>query len=254
MSVLMIGIGAVSAIDDNTTNDTLSLDGEDITQDLSQPVNDSEVISADENESALSSNEDNEVIQASEDEGNVLSVASGGNDLISISHSGVLSSDVKKEEKSKTSTYSYYDTDGSYISTKIETKRTYAATIKIPKKYKKFFDGYKPSKKNKKIWKKYRTYKKIEKKQLKKMEKSMRKAFLKAYNNHWTFDSNKPVLKIKNVKKNIVVKVYYDMNGHTFSILQQTGESGNNLLNIKNQYPQIAELCSATDIDYPILS
>ena len=170
--ILLMGIGAVSAMEHNSTD---------------------EFISVEQNDAISVMNDNNTVISVSGNDSDVLS-AEGNNTVISVSGND---SDVLSAENSNTviavssdndlTGYSPFAKEPQMTQHKTQYKTFYLGKMVFPKKYKKMaLYGYKiPSKKNKKAWKKHIAYQKVYKKQFKLFKKSATKVIKKIKANHW---------------------------------------------------------------------
>lgn len=148
--VLLMAVGAASAIDANSTDDVASVD--------SQPADD--VLSVDDTEVDVASTDDGaEPVSACDDE-------------------KALNAKVTDTGKLSSNESSSADT----IKTTTQYKTLVLGKMKIPKKYKKLDSMNKNSKKYKKLNKKF---KKLVKKQSKKLSKSTKKKLKAAKKNHW---------------------------------------------------------------------
>ena len=176
--ILLIGIGAVNALDINSTNDFTSID-----QNIEVSV------SFDEGDVLAVENEEVSVVSASDDNGDILLVSS------------------QDDEKLSSYLWGYSPADDFTQST-TQYKTFYLGKLKILKKYKRFVNGYKPSKKNKKAWKKYKAYKRHYKKAVRKFVKQGRKTVRNARNNHWHFYEYDVTYKIRYVGKYMVTSYY----------------------------------------------
>ena len=171
--ILLMGIGAVSAMEHNSTDEFISVEQND-------PI-------------SVMNDDNNTVISVSENDGEVLSVESN-NTVISVSGND---SDVLSAENSNTviavssdndlTGYSPFAKEPQMTQHKTQYKTFYLGKMVFPKKYKKMaLYGYKiPSKKNKKAWKKHIAYQKVYKKQFKLFKKSATKVIKKIKANHW---------------------------------------------------------------------
>ena len=171
--ILLMGIGAVSAMEHNSTDEFISVEQND-------PI-------------SVMNDDNNAVISVSENDGEVLSVESN-NTVISVSGND---SDVLSAENSNTviavssdndlTGYSPFAKEPQMTQHKTQYKTFYLGKMVFPKKYKKMaLYGYKiPSKKNKKAWKKHIAYQKVYKKQFKLFKKSATKVIKKIKANHW---------------------------------------------------------------------
>ena len=188
--ILLIGIGAVSAIEDNSTDEFMSFEQndeisviEDNNEIISIGENDSEPLSSQdsdgifsvcENESeSLSSQDSDGIISVSEDNGELLNLKDI-DAVISVSGDNTLLND------------SPFAQDPQMTQSQTEYKTFYLGKLVIPKKYKKFYiKDYKPSKKNKKAWKNYKKFKKLLNKRGKKLSKHVAKIANSIKMNHW---------------------------------------------------------------------
>ena len=191
--ILLIGIGAVSAIEDNSTDEFMSFEQndeisviEDNNEIISIGENDSEplsplssqdsdgIISVCENESGVLSSQDSDgIISVSEDNGELLNLKDI-DAVISVSGDNTLLND------------SPFAQDPQMTQSQTEYKTFYLGKLVIPKKYKKFYiKDYKPSKKNKKAWKNYKKFKKLLNKRGKKLSKHVAKIANSIKMNHW---------------------------------------------------------------------
>ena len=199
--ILLIGIGAVSAIEFNSTDEFMSVDQtneisiDNSTETLAVENND-EVISVSENNTdVLSGESDNEVITVSENSTRVLSSESNDS-VISVSenNSDVLNAESNSKEISVSNndllSYSPFAKDPQFTQSETEYKTFFLGKVKLYKKHLKFANGYKPSKKNKKAWKSYKSYKKSFKKSRKKFKKHAKKVIKNAKRNHWHGDGD----------------------------------------------------------------
>ena len=214
--ILLIGMGAVSAIQQNSTNECLSFEQND---QIGVIENNTEVLSYGSSEDVVSVGDCGGDVLSSESGEDVVSVGDCGGDVLNIENSdskiisssnnddNVLTANTNQEELLGSWGYSPAD---EFTQTKSEYKTFYLGQVKFPKKYKKFVKGYKPSKKNKKAWKKYKAYKKISYKQLKKFSKYGSKIYKKANNQHWNFLENTMCYKIKYRGKYMYLKFYCD--------------------------------------------
>lgn len=191
--ILLVGIGAVSAIDSNSTADVISADD---TQDLA--LDEEEVLAVSEENDIAEVSED-EVLGAAEDE----VVAVSDDDSVGVIEEDVVSAEedssevlamnaAENEELSMSSSYyddDYYDDYDDYDDLQVGTEyKTFKlGKLKLPKKYWAFDDGYKPPKSYKKEWKQYKKYKKYVKKQTKKFKKKAKKIVKKAKRKGWVF-------------------------------------------------------------------
>ena len=199
--ILLIGIGAVSAIEHNSTDELLSVEQtnevsviEDNTEVISVNESNTEVLSSENNNTAISVCENNtEVISITENGTEVLS-AEDNNTVISVNENAteVLSAEnnnivISVSNDKDLTGYSPFATEPQMTQSETQYKTFYLGQVKFLKKYKKMFlYGYnKPSKKNKKAWKKHRSYLKALKKQRKKIEKRVPKLKSKLNAQHW---------------------------------------------------------------------
>ena len=194
--ILLIGIGAVSAMEHNSTDEFMSVEQND---EISVMDNNNTVISIGENDSdVLSADDNNTVISIGENDSDVLS-AENHNTIISVSNDEDLTS------------YSPFAIEPQMTEHKTQYKTLYLGKEKFLKKYKNMaLYGYKkPSKKNKKAWKKHIAYQKAEKKQLKQFKKTATKVLKKAVANHWHAYGNM-YYKIRYSGKYVYLKFYWD--------------------------------------------
>lgn len=178
------------------------------TDDLKSAEIDDEVLSSESDDVVVGLIDcDDEIVAVSDCGNDVLNIENGGSEVSStvVHDDTVLTASAKNEKLS--GSWEYYPADN-YTKTKSEYKTFYVGQLKIPKKYKKFANGYKPPKKNKKAWKKYNAYKKIAKKQLKKFQKYCLKVFRNANNKHWNFLKNTLSYKTKYRGKYMYMKCY----------------------------------------------
>ena len=212
--ILLIGIGAVSAIEDNSTDEFMSFEqndeisvmednseiisiGEDDSEPLSSQGSDG-IFSVCENESeSLSSHDSDGIISVSEDNGEPLNLKDS-DAVISVSGDNTLSTNSSSEQEPQK------------IQSHTEYKTFCLGKLVIPKKYKKFYlKDYKPSKKNKKAWKNYKKFKKLLKKRGKKLSKHVSKTAKSIKKNHWKPSGKKSLsLKIKYRGSNICTYFY----------------------------------------------
>ena len=196
--ILLIGIGAVSAIDYNNTDDLTVIDEENTinVKENSEIVeaahneneslatennakttavneNDSESLSAENNAKTTAVNENNSEVLTAESESEKLESVNTAREVLTVS-----------SDDDKLSLL-YHDSPAShYTQSKTQYKTFTLGKVKIPKKYKSIL--YKtPSKKNKKAWNLYKQFKKFEKKAMKKLKKSIIKVIKKAVKSHW---------------------------------------------------------------------
>ena len=171
--VLLIGIGAVSALESNSTDDVAVCDDDSIAID-----DDASVEEADQ--------ESNEPLAIDD---------SDNNEPISTSDSSLLKANSTETQLTSNST--------SDIKITPQYKTYKVGTLKLSKKYKKFMKMKKaPSKKNKKVWKEYKKFKKALKKASKKTTKSMVKKLKKLMKKHW-------ILYGESMKKKTKGKYFY---------------------------------------------
>lgn len=178
--ILLIGIGAASAIEDTSTDETISFEEpdqmvsvSDIDEEISGDEGNNEVLAA-ESDGAVELESASGEIQTSEAGNEELKTAEGeNNNAISVNEKDVLTMDVEKTEK-LTDTNSTSDD----AQTKVEYKTFNIAKLKIAKKYKKYY-----SKNASEVPKKV---KKHMNKSMKKMKKSAIKKMKKLKKNHWT--------------------------------------------------------------------
>jgi len=167
-----MGIGAVSAIEHNSTDEFLSVEQSD---EISIIDNNNTVISVNENNAeVLSAENNNTVISVNENNAEVLS-AENNNTVISVSNDDYLTS------------ASPFAIEPQGTQSQTQYKTLYLGKMKFLKKYKNMaLYGYeKPSKKDKKAWANHINYQKEYKKQLKQVRKTTKKAVKKAVKNHW---------------------------------------------------------------------
>lgn len=197
--VLLVGIGAVSAMEQNSTEEFLSLDQSDEiaiidnnTEDFVQICNDDEAIVDSDNCSEVLSakNMDNELDLVDDNGGEVLSAKNTEVESGSANGNGsqVLASfyppsDIPLGEPVITHSSNLKLEKTMKIDTMV-TKELVFAKVKMSKKDFKRFVLKTPSKKNKKLWKKYKRFnKKIDKK----LKKSMKKK-IKSIRKKWKID------------------------------------------------------------------
>ena len=190
----ILAIGAVSAAEQNATDDLVSVEQ---TDEISTCCNNSEILSADNNDDEViaindnnsemlsAGNNDDEVIAISENNDNddeVLSISENNSKILGVKNNNVIS-DSNNDVLSNSSS----GNDPEVIYKNTEYKTFTVGTVKFLKKYKKMaLKGYKiPSKKNKKAWKNHKSYLKAYKKQMKKFKKSAKKIFTKLVAAHW---------------------------------------------------------------------
>ena len=196
--ILLIGIGAVNALDINSTNDFTSID-----QNIEVSV------SFDEGDVLAVENDDVDVVSVSFDEGDVLAVENEEVSVVSASDDNGDILLVSSQDDEKLSSYLWgYSPADDFTQSTTQYKTFYLGKLKILKKYKRFVNGYKPSKKNKKAWKKYKAYKRHYKKAVRKFVKQGRKTVRNARNNHWHFYEYDVTYKIRYVGKYMVTSYY----------------------------------------------
>ena len=200
--ILLIGIGAVSAIEHNSTDEFLSAEQtdeisimENNTEVIAVNESNTEVLSAENNNTVISVNENNTEVLSAENNNTVISVCENNNTVISVSNDDDLTSDSSSETQP--------------LGTQTEYKTVYLGKMKFLKKYKKWvLKGYKPpSKKNKKAWKNHITFQKAVKKQMKQFEKTMKKIVKKYQAQNWKFYED-PYYKIKYSSKYMYLRFY----------------------------------------------
>lgn len=208
---ILLAMGAVSAMDSNSTDDLKSIesdsqdliadDGEDI---LAVESNEEDVVADDASE--IIASQDDEILAAEDDSEDVLAFESDEDVISKSSDDGVvLTSSIKQDDKlSMSESKSVLGLEDSQI----EYKTFTLGKLKIPKKYKKFYNGYEPSKSNKKALKKYKKYQKVAKKQLKKFKKSTKKVMKSIAKGNWYADEGDMTYKTKTVGKNIITTFY----------------------------------------------
>lgn len=211
-TLILIGIGAVSAVDSNSSdeiiysgqNDEIAIADSELEElsiendEQSVSANDSEIIGAESNDEKIAISDDAEVDEISAVESNDDSYSGVGNDNV------VLASNVKEDNKLSSSDGDSVADDA--IQTKTEYKTFSLAKMKFSKKYKKWaLKGYKvPSKKNKKLWKKHKAYQKAYKKQLKIFKKVFIKNAKSMVKKHWKAYSDL-YYTVKNSGKNFYI-------------------------------------------------
>lgn len=211
--ILLIGAGAVSAIDNNSTDEVVSVEQ---TEEISViedneviSVNESnnEVLSVENNDTVISvSGNDSEVLTA--DNNTVISVSENNSDVLSVENTNSVISVSSDDDLTASSPFAK---DPQMTQSKTQYKTIYLGKMKFLKKYKKMLlYGYKtPSKKNKKAWKKHIAFQKAVKKQFKQWKKNAYKIKKYIKNNHWKpLGSNNPYYKIKYSGKYINMYLY----------------------------------------------
>ena len=211
----ILTIGAVSATQHNSTDEILSVEQND---EISIIENNTEVISVNENNTEILSEENNNtVISVSANDNEVLS-AENNNTVISVSanDSEILSAEnhntiISVSNDEDLTSYSPFAIEPQMTEHKTQYKTLYLGKEKFLKKYKNMaLYGYKkPSKKNKKAWKKHIAYQKAFKKQFKKFKKTATKVLKKAVANHWHAYGNM-YYKIRYSGKYVYLKFYWD--------------------------------------------
>ena len=194
--ILLIGIGAVSAMEHNSTDEFMSVEQSD---EISVMEDNNTVVSIGENDSdVLSAEDNNTVVSVSVNDSDVLS-AEKDNTVVSVSNDEDLTS------------YSPFAIEPQMTEHKTQYKTFYAGKMVFSKKYKKMaLYGYnKPSKKNKKAWKKHVAYQKAYKKQFKRFIKTTTKIANKAKANHWHALGDM-YYKIKYSAKYVYIRFYVD--------------------------------------------
>ena len=167
--LVVLTIGAVSATENNSTDDVVSIEQ---TVEISTIDNSSEVLSA--------SDDDVEVVAADDNASEVLSVENN-NESLAVSSDGGDVLSVAADQETLASSY------GSTVQGFTNYKTFTLCKFKLPIRYLKFENGYKPSKKNKKLWRQYKSYKRYAKKTLKRIYKNFKKVAIRASNGHWHF-------------------------------------------------------------------
>lgn len=212
--ILLIGAGAVSAIDNNSTDEVVSVEQ---TEEISViedneviSVNESnnEVLSVENNDTVISvSGNDSEVLTA-DNNNTVISVSENNSDVLSVENTNSVISVSSDDDLTASSPFAK---DPQMTQSKTQYKTIYLGKMKFLKKYKKMLlYGYKtPSKKNKKAWKKHIAFQKAVKKQFKQWKKNAYKIKKYIKNNHWKpLGSNNPYYKIKYSGKYINMYLY----------------------------------------------
>ncbi|WP_410320314.1 calcium-binding protein [Methanobrevibacter sp.] len=189
--ILLMGIGAVSAMEHNSTdefisvrqNDAISVMNDNNTV-ISVSGNDSDVLSAEGNNTVISvSGNDSDVLSA-EGNNSVISVSGNDSDVLSAENGNTV---IAVSNDNDLTGYSPFAKEPQMTQHKTQYKTFCLGKMVFPKKYKKMaIYGYKiPSKKNKKAWKKHVAYQKVYKKQFKLFKKSATKVIKKIKANHW---------------------------------------------------------------------
>ena len=183
--ILLIGISAVSAIDDNSTDGVLSVEQ---TDEISAIDNNDAVISVSENNDEILSAEDisenNSEILSAEDNDAVISVSENNSEILNMESSDTVISISNDNDLTSSSPF---DQNPQMTQSETQFKSIFVGKLTFLKKYKKMaLYGYKiPSKKNKKAWKKHKNYQRAYKKQRKIFKKYLIKALKRAKANHW---------------------------------------------------------------------
>ena len=173
--ILLIGIGAASAMDNNSTDNALAV----------------------ENDEILAIENNNTVISVSENSSDVLSVQNTSS-IISVSSDDLTS-------------YSPFAQDPQMTQSSTRYTTVFVGKMTFLKKYKNMaLYGYKlPSKKNKKAWQKHKNFQKALKKQTKLFIKSAAKKANKVKANHWHTIGDL-YYKVKYSGRHIEIRFYAD--------------------------------------------
>ena len=189
--ILLIGIGAVSAIEHNSSDESFSVGQTDVISlieenngVISVSENSSEILSAEDNDTVVSVSENSSEILSAEDNGTVVSVSENSSEILSVENSNTV---VSVSNDDDLTSYSPFAKEPQMTKTKTQYKTLYMGKMKFLKKYKNMaLYGYNiPSKKNKKAWRNHIGYQKMFKKQYKKWFKFANKVAKKAKANHW---------------------------------------------------------------------
>lgn len=249
----ILTIGAVSAIEHNSTDEFLSVEQNDEisiiennTEVISVIENNTEVLSAENNNTVISVNKNNSDILSAEDNNIVISVSGNDSEVLSIENNGdrVLAfsgngSEVLSIENSNDEVLTVSNDDSVLSSGPAGIFYKNYGTIKVSEYYKTFYvgkmtipynkkyeNGHKPSKKNKKAWKKYKNYLKSQKKAVKKFNKQSKKRLKQLKKTmkrgHWKYPSIH--YKIKKYSKKWVVTYYINcMRHYDYNLVTKTG-------------------------------
>ncbi|MEE1335281.1 hypothetical protein [Methanobrevibacter sp.] len=200
--ILLIGIGAVNAIEQNSTDELLSFEQNDQI-DISEDNAEVSAVSEDNCSEVLSvENEENEIAAVSDNGSEVLSVENNEEEVVSVSenNSQVLTG---SEPPSDVPIGNPVITHSSNLklqkttnSGTMKTKEMVFGKIKMLKKNFKRFVLKTPSKKNKKLWKKYIKFKKTVNKKFKKSMNKRIKAIKKKWKIDWYYGI-RPIFVIK---------------------------------------------------------
>lgn len=217
--ILLMGIGAVSAIEHNSTDEFLSVEQ---TNEVSVIEDNTEVISVNENNAeVLSSKNNNTEISVCKNNTEVISITENGteynNTVISVNENNteVLSAEnhntiISLSNDKDLTSDSPFATEPQMTQSKTEYKTFYMGKMKFLKKYKNMINGYKiPSKKNKKAWKKHKAFQKAFKKQKKQLGKTAFELGLSLGVSNWNLHGN-PYYLIKTNGKYIYVLFYQE--------------------------------------------
>ena len=187
----ILTIGAVSAADNNATNEFVSVEKSDeisVMEDnntlISVCGNDSEILNAEDNNTVISVNGNDSECLSAEDNNTVISVSGNDSEILNVENSNDI---VSVSNDNDLTSYSPFAIEPQMTQHKTQYKTVYLGKMVFSKKYKKMaLYGYKvPSKKNKKAWKKHVAYQKAFNKQLKQLLKTAKKVVYKSKANHW---------------------------------------------------------------------
>ena len=171
--ILLMGIGAVSAMEHNSTDEFISVEQND-------PIS----VMNDDNNTVISVSENSSEILSAEDNDTVVSVSDNSSEILSVENSNTV---VSVSNDDDLTSYSPFAKEPQMTQSKTQYKTLYLGKMKFLKKYKNMaLYGYNiPSKKNKKAWRNHIGYQKMFKKQYKKWIKFANKVAKKAKANHW---------------------------------------------------------------------